>query len=77
MITRNTIINEYFERNCSSNYITLEDLVKSKKMSKKELIDFCKKECIFYHHGFTKEQIQDRVIDNISRIVYTMICCKN
>ena len=75
-MTRNAIINEYFERNFSGKYITIEDLVKSKKMSKKELIEFCKKECIFYHHGFTKEQIQDRVIGSISHMIYAMECCK-
>ena len=43
-MTRQTIINEYFKNRFSGNNITIEELVKSKKMSKKELIDFCKKE---------------------------------
>ena len=75
-MTRQTIINEYFKRNYSGEYITIENLIKSKKMTKKELIDFCKKECIWYHEGLTEKMILDRVIDNISYILYTIICCK-
>ena len=75
-MTRQTIINEYFENRFSGNNITIEDLVKSKKMSKKELIDFCKKECIYFNNNWNKNQILDRVIGSISHMVYAFDCTR-
>ena len=75
-MTRQTIINEYFESRFSGNNISVEDLVKAKKMSKKELINFCKKECIYFNNNWNKEQILDRVIGSISHMVYAFDCTR-
>ena len=75
-MARQTIINEYFENRFSGNNITIEDLVKSKKMSKKDLIDFCKKECIYFNNNWNKDQILDRVIGSISHLVYAFNCTR-
>ena len=75
-MTKQTIINEYFENRFSGNNISVEDLVKSKKMSEKELIDFCKKECIYFNNSWNKDQILDRVIGSISHMVYAFDCTR-
>ena len=75
-MTRQTIINEYFESRFSGNNISIEGLVKSKKMSKKELIDFCKKECIYFNNNWNKDQVLDRIIGSISHMVYAFDCTR-
>ena len=75
-MTKQTIINEYFENRFSGSNITIEDLVKSKKMSKKELIDFCKKECIYFNNNWNKDQVLNRVIGSISHMVYAFDCTR-
>jgi hypothetical protein len=75
-MTRQTIINEYFESRFSGNNISVEDLVKSKNMSKKDLIDFCKKEYIYFNNSWNKEQIINRIIGSISHMVYAFDCTR-
>ena len=75
-MTRQTIINEYFVNRFSGNNISIEGLVKSKKMSKKELIDFCKKECIYFNNSWNKDQVLDRIIGSISHMVYAFDCTR-
>ena len=76
MITRNTIVNEYFSRKFEGEKVTIESIVKSYNLSKNQLVDLCKKESIYYRSGSSKEDILDRVVGSISHIVYAVDCCR-
>ena len=76
MITRNAIINEYFERKLEGKKVTIESIVKSYNLSKNQLVDLCKKESIYYRSGSSKEDILDRVIGSISHMIYALDCCR-
>ena len=75
-MTRNTIINEYFSRKFEGEKVTIESIVKSYNLSKKQLVDFAKKESIYYRSNSTKEDILDRIIGSISHMVYAIDCCR-
>ena len=76
MITRNAIINEYFERKFEGKKVSVESIVKSYNLSKSQLVDFAKKESIYYRSGASKKDILDRIIGSISHIVYAIDCCR-
>ena len=75
-MTRNTIINEYFSKKFEGEDVTVELIVKSYNLSKKQLVDFAKKESIYFRSNSTKEDILDRIIGSISHIVYAIDCCR-
>ncbi len=76
MITRNAIINEYFERKFEGKKVSVESIVKSYNLSKNQLVDLCKNESIYYRSGSSKEDILDRIIGSISHMIYAIDCCR-
>ena len=73
MITRNAIINEYFSNNMKGEYTSVESLVK--RLSKTQLIQIAKNDCIFYRSNWSKQELFDRVLQSIAHVVYGIECC--
>ena len=72
-MTRSIIIKDYFSKNMKGEYTTVESLVK--RLSKTQLIQIAKNDCIFYRSSWNKQEIFDRVFQSIAHVVYGIECC--
>ena len=69
------ILRDYYLRKVNGESITLEGIIKEKKLTKKDLIQLAKENNIFFKHEWTKDQIMNRIIGSFSNIVYARECC--
>ena len=71
----NELMKAYYLRKRNNEKVTVESLIKEKKLTRSDLIEIAKKNSIYYNCKWTKDQIIGRIVGSIERIIYARECC--
>lgn len=71
----NELIKAYYLRKRNNEAITVESLIKERKLTRLDLIKMAKLNSIYYNCKWTKNQIAERIVGSMERIIYARECC--
>ena len=72
-MTRELIMKDYFTKRMRGERVNLESMINS--LTKTQLIQLAKNDCIFIKSDWNKQQIADRVMGSIEHVIYAIECC--
>ena len=72
-MTRELIMKDYFTKRMRGERVNLESMIS--KLTKTQLIQLAKNDCIFIKSDWNKKQIADRVMGSIEHVIYAIECC--
>ena len=71
----NELLKAYYFKKKNNERVTIESLIKEKKLTRLDLIEIAKKSSIYYNCEWTKDQIIGRIVKSIERIICARECC--
>ena len=71
----NELMKTYYMKKRNNEKVTVESLIKEKKLTRSDLIEIAKLNSIYYNCKWTKDQIVGRIVGSIERIIYARECC--
>ena len=72
-MTRELIMKDYFAKRMRNEKANLESMINS--LTKSQLIQLAKNDCIFIKTDWNKQQIAERVMGSIEHVIYAIECC--
>ena len=72
-MTRELIMKDYFTKRMRNERVNLESMINS--LTKSQLIQLAKNDCIFIKTDWNKQQIAERVMGSIEHVIYAIECC--
>ena len=72
-MTRELIMKDYFTKRMRNEKANLESMINS--LTKSQLIQLAKNDCIFIKTDWNKQQIAERVMGSIEHVIYAIECC--
>ena len=72
-MTRELIMKDYFTKRMRNERVNLESMISS--LTKTQLIQLAKNDCIFIKSDWNKQQIAERVMGSIEHVIYAIECC--
>ena len=72
-MTRELIMKDYFAKRMRNERVNLESMINS--LTKSQLIQLAKNDCIFIKTDWNKQQIAERVMGSIEHVIYAIECC--
>ena len=72
-MTRELIMKDYFTKRMRNERVNLESMINS--LTKTQLIQLAKNDCIFIKTDWNKQQIAERVMGSIEHVIYAIECC--
>ena len=72
-MTRELIMKDYFTKRMRGERVNLESMINN--LTKTQLIQLAKNDCIFIKTDWNKQQIAERVMGSIEHVIYAIECC--
>ena len=72
-MTRELIMKDYFAKRMKGERVNLKSMINS--LTKTQLIQLAKNDCIFIKSDWNKQQIVERVMGSIEHVIYAIECC--
>ena len=72
-MTRELIMKDYFAKRMRGERVNLESMINN--LTKTQLIQLAKNDCIFIKTDWNKQQIAERVMGSIEHVIYAIECC--
>ena len=72
-MTRELIMKDYFTKRMRGERVNLESMINN--LTKSQLIQLAKNDCIFIKSDWNKQQIVERVMGSIEHVIYAIECC--
>ena len=69
------LMKTYYMKKRNNEKVTVEGLIKEKKLTRSDLIKIAKENSIYYNCKWTKNQITERIVGSMERIIYARECC--
>lgn len=69
------LMKTYYMKKRNNENVTVESLIKEKKLTRSDLIEIAKLNSIYYNCKWTKKQITERIAGSMERIIYARECC--
>ena len=71
----NELMKTYYMKKRNNEKVTVESLIKEKKLTRSDLIEIAKENSIYYNCKWTKKQMVERIVGSMERIIYARECC--
>ena len=71
----NELMKTYYTKKRNNEKVTVESLIKEKKLTRLDLVKIAKENSIYYNCKWTKNQIAERIVGSMERMIYARECC--